>query len=358
MHTKTQLDSHLFKDKKSQMYHAKFKTAEGKTRTRSTGVATLAEAREVLQLSKLIDMEIAAKAKALNEESLTAIMAGRKVTCEGALAEWLIWRARSAAPNTLRTQEITLRQFFGKLSAYKWPVARLKFDHIDDFVNAPDASGVSNREARLSALRTFFDFITARAYYSGDPSRLVKVQRNNLSHVQKEEVPRVPFTKAEYHTLMSNSEGYMRSWIALSYWAGLRMVDCACLEWASLLPDHIIVHTRKTHSRVALPLNDPLLGGGVLRPTLFAMLETGKDQTYAFPEERAIILNPRLRARYSIYFSRLLETVGIEGKSFHCLRHAFATRLKKEGKTIEQIGELLGHAKGEGAVTAGYIHEG
>lgn len=352
--TKAELDAHLIK--KGGIYHVTFVDVNGVRHERTTKMRNLEDARAVLEESRLVEIEAAARAGTLTAEGLTAIMAGRKVTCEGALVEWGRWRTNRGAPNTIRTQELCLKQFFSRIDAARWPVNRLTFEHLDDFVNANDGTGVSNRTIRRAALRSFFTFITAKAYYVGNPSAMVKVRMNSLSHEQKESVPRVPFSEKEYRHLVAHTTGFWKAAVMLSYWAGLRLTDIACLEWASLSTDEVIVWTRKTHSRVALPIDDPLLGGGELRGLCFELMVENAHPLFVFPKEREIAMDPERRARHSVYFARQLEKVGITGKSFHCLRHSFATRLANAGKTIEDIGRALGHAKGS-EVTQGYIHQ-
>jgi len=156
---------------------------------------------------------------------------------------------------------------------------------------------------------------------------------------------------------VAHTTGFWNAAVRLSYWVGLRLTDIACMEWASVSPDEVIVWTRKTHTRVALPISDPLLGGGDLRCLFFELMEHNRHAEYVFPEEREVALDPAKRAKHSVYFSRQLSALGIEGKSFHCLRHSFATRLAEAGKTIEDIGRVMGHSPKGTDVTKGYIHQ-
>ncbi len=91
------------------------------------------------------------------------------------------------------------------------------------------------------------------------------------------------------------------------------------------------------------------------------------DAEYVFPEQRAIIHSPKLRASLSMQFTRLCERVGIEGKSFHCILHYKATsifakldketlaRKLSESLSLDQIATLLGHANKK--TSRGYVHE-
>lgn len=360
MPTKSETTKRLKKDPKSGIYQVQFRDVHGGRHQRSTGEKNLERARQAVDQSRLMQIEMQARAGRLTAESLTAIMAGGKVTCLSALEEWRVWREANTSPNTVRTQYLALRKLLAHLNAEKWPIAKLaSFELIDGFINDPDdETGVGNRRSRLAAANSLFEFLTAKAYCVGNPAKLVQVRINDLSHEQKESKPRLPITEKEFKQIVANTEGIWRWWTELSYWAGLRLVDCACLEWASLLPDEIVVWTRKGQSRVALPIDDPLMGGGKLRTTFFGMMEKNRHPQFVFPEEREIALDPVRRAKHSVYYGRLLSELGIEGKSFHGLRHAFGNRLDAAGKTIEEIGRALGHAPGSKKTTKGYMRQG
>lgn len=344
----------IFKDPESGIYHVKFKGTGGKDFTRSTKMTSKAAAVEVVAKARIAEMEKAAIAKALNAESLTAIMAGRKVSCEQAETEWNEWRAKTVAPNTVRTYGLILRQWLRKLGAEKWPVAKVTEDHIMDFVNAIDGTKRSVRQARMHAIRSFTEFCAARGYIVGNPGKNARVSVKGLSHEQKERKQIVPVTEAEFRKLAAGAEGFWRHAVSLSYWTGLRLSDVCCLEWSSIDSTSIVLWTQKTDTRVQVQLREELIGAGELGMTILEMMMESKRGKYCFPEERTTILDPEKRAKLSVYASRLFNRCGIEGKSFHCLRHSFVTRLAKAGKTLEEIGRLVGHASTK--TTAGYAH--
>lgn len=356
MPTKQQLNRHLKRDRNG-TYHAVFRDVNGKKHTRTTGTKNLDHAHTALREAKVLEVETARKHGVLTAETLTAIMAGKKITCADALEEWVTWRKVGKAPNTVRTQELIVADMLKRLNAGRWPVGKLTYEHLDSYVNNKDECGLSNRRVRISAIRSFFTLLTARAWYVGDPSKMLGVRVNDLSHEQKETIVRQPFTAAEFELIRASVTGFWRHWVALAYWAGLRMSDCAALEWASLTADTITVWTRKGKRRIALPFDDAIIGSGALRFTVFELMELGGKSAYVFPAEREVSLDPARRSRHSVYFGRVLERLGITGKSFHSLRYSFATRLFAAGKTIEAIGKAMGHSPKSTSVTAGYIKQ-
>jgi integrase len=172
----------------------------------------------------------------------------------------------------------------------------------------------------------------------------VAVDRSKLSHKAKEKKKRKAFTEFEYKHIMRNAEHFHREATALAWWTGMRFSDIARLEWDSIdfKAKTLTVHTKKTDARICLPLMDPLIGGGVLLKIL-TDIEVRHDD-YCFPEQRALDMDPSKRATLSTYYGRMLARLNISGKSFHCLRHSFVTRCKKEGKTLEEIALWVGHS--------------
>lgn len=346
----------LFKE--SGVYKVRYLGVDGKKHTSTTGEADITRARQVVTASRLDEIELAARANALTADSLGKIMAGRKVTNETAIKGWKQWRALSTEPNTVRNNELVILQLFTAANALKAPVTKLDFAAIDRFVNTTEDVKVSTREQRLGGVKSYFEYCSAQGLCIGNPARLVRVRLNRMTHEQKEPTKRIPFTKAEYEAVFRKAEGFWKFATVLGYWTGMRLTDIACLEWATFTDKEIIVWTRKSESRIALPLKDPLIGGGDLVPVLLEiMMEHQHHPTYCFPEQRETVLDTVKRAKLSVQFGRLAESAGIEGKSFHHLRHAFATRLDKDGRSIEEIGRLLGHAAGAKETTKGYVHK-
>ena len=150
---------------------------------------------------------------------------------------------------------------------------------------------------------------------------------------------------------------YPRFACHLSLEYGLRLSDIAKLEWASFdKPGRIIVWTDKHDRRIELPLHPEtlgLIGSGL---AALAALRDGPHNhgRWVFPDQAAIASDPSDRAKLSVYFSRQLKRLGIHGKSFHSLRHTFATRRAKLGDTIDEIRLKMGHVST--ATTGGYVH--
>lgn len=337
------------------VYKVRYRGPDGRKHTSTTRETDRGRALEVLKASKLGDIERAAHANALTNDSLVKIIAGRKVTNHTALCQWREWRSRYASANTVSNHWCYLLRLFTEEGANQKPVTVLTEAALDRFINTKEDVKLATRKQRMSAVRSYFKFCSAQGYCVGNPAGLAGVRLNTLTHDQKEPGVREPYTAEEYNLVAAEADGFWRWAVPLGYWTGMRLTDIATLEWASFTDrNEVVVWTRKTGARIALPLSDPLVGAGVLVPLLMELtMEHMHNRQFCFPKERTVVLDPMKRAKLSVQFGRLAGSCGIE-KTFHCLRHSFATRLAATGKSVVDIGRLLGHSNT--ATTQGYIH--
>lgn len=92
---------------------------------------------------------------------------------------------------------------------------------------------------------------------------------------------------------------------------------------------------KKSKSRRHIPLNDDAI------TALERLRAQAGDSPYVFPTQTgARVVMGSLEKQYS----NIAAHCGIEGTSFHSLRHTFATRLFEKGAEVKKVSELLGHA--------------
>lgn len=160
-------------------------------------------------------------------------------------------------------------------------------------------------------------------------------------------------------------DGEMRVLFAVGIYTGLRLGDCAQLEWGQvdLVRRFISLVPRKTARKngrsVTIPIHPVLMG---------ILLETD-------PQRRVGFVMPKLAAQYSIRactisheVSRIFREAGIEtvveGQdgwrkralvSFHSLRHTFVSLSANAGVPLAVVQSIVGHATAE--MTRHYYHE-
>ena len=164
------------------------------------------------------------------------------------------------------------------------------------------------------------------------------------------------FSRAEQAALLDCIYGRLdssRTAVLLCLHAGLRLGELCALRWADIdlqdktltvnrtvqrvaAPDQrrstVLLETdpKSESSRRTIPLTEELLG-------LLSRLKGEKP--YVFGGERP--LEPRTM---QYRFKKLLEEAGIQGRSFHALRHTFATNCVENGMDVKALSELLGHS--------------
>ncbi len=327
-------------------YYARYFTKHG-YREVSLRTKNAEEAQQRVRDSRIANIEQLSRADALTQDTITRSVVGHKLTCGDAVAIWHDWTSVAGlSPATVRSYQLQINLFLRSTGLIDKPTSCITDSMIAEWVNAPGLSA-SARSNRLRAVRSLVEVLHSKNLLSGNPVEGMRVRKDDLSFEQKEIKERLPFTEAEIETMMLGlpPEWQIPATVALD--AGLRMGDVACLEWASVRADGtLIVHTDKFDKRIAFPMT---------RRLRIALLSVDKTHPrWVFPALQAMAENPKDRPKLSTYFGRALAKVGIRGKTFHNLRHTFATRRRDAGDTVDQIREKLGHSLE--TTTAGYIH--
>ena len=266
-----------------------------------------------------------------------------------ALDRFTSWVAASH-PEIARTAEITLR-----VASEYWQYLAKKGD-------AP-----STRNNNLSALNTIWKAIHAP----------MELQQNPWAAINRDthgSIPYQPFTPDELRKLRDAAANYISQeaeldfWptaIEMGYYTGLRLGDIATLSWEEIQADEdflILIPNKTRHwgdDRVAVhSLNLPWV----------AMLpDPPKKQGSVWPKAT----DAYQRSRLSAEFTDLARKAGItldrepqEGerrnqnvklKTFHSLRHTFATEMLKAGLTETELRDQ-GNWSGTDVIHGHYNH--
>lgn len=344
----------LYKDKQSGVYKAHVRTIEGKRRTITTKQTNLEDARKVVRDSRLRELEMAAQSGCLTNQVIGLILAGKKMTVAKAIEEWQAWlRNIGRSPSTIANYTTYLMAWASSADVLSMPPSAVTEQHISDWINSnTDTSKLSSRTVKLATVRSFFDYCSSQKGYSvGNPSRLVRITMNTLSHAQKERRQRIPLNDQEVQALLGSTEGFWHVAITIGRWSGLRLGDIARLEWACFdKPGHMIVWTDKRDRRIEIPVHPEISAVITTLPRLHGQI--------LFPEQHAMISNPKTRSILSTQFGRICKMVGVKDHSFHDLRSTYCSDMDRQGVPIEHIARAVGHRTWDPyKVTRGYIKE-
>jgi len=372
-------------------------TPDGGTVTYSTGIkGNKVAIRKYIEEAKVQDLVETALRTQLTRAVIDKLTGGKKSWAD-MLVEWESWNHTTGkSPRTISRHRYDVERWITEMKLENTPIRDIKPDSIYRWVNQVDSTTKgSTRSVMLQSVRGFFRFAVAHGYTDHDPSSLISVRQDILSHQQKEPKAVCAFTLNEVRKILSeinnnlqdisagvttnqykgerkvirrksleSKQQMMQFWKAsvnLSYGAGLRRSDVAQLEWASVASGWLIVHTEKTDARIAIPytreaieahlktipqkerrdvIEQALMDSSPFIEAGIASMEV-EDLKYCFPEMNRIYNEQP--TKFSVYFMRLLQGIGIRGKSFHGLRHTRIQKWKKLGLEIEDIGKLVGH---------------
>ncbi|MDD3344969.1 MAG: tyrosine recombinase XerC [Candidatus Omnitrophica bacterium] len=193
---------------------------------------------------------------------------------------------------------------------------------------------------RLSALRSFFRFLSREGYIKANPILMLsspKLEKHLPSFMTEEEVKKLIESASD-----ANGAGIAglrdRAILEMFYSSGLRISELVGLNVDDIDFISGIVKVRgKGKKERVVPVGEAALGA--LRGYL------GKRKK----ESSAVFLNRnsrRISTRGVSYtLAKYLHSAGIKpGISAHTFRHSFATHLLNRGADLRTVQELLGHA--------------
>jgi integrase len=263
-------------------------------------------------------------------------------------------------PNTKSAYETALRQFF---SLFKWISPEdVTIAHGAAFKKwLIERKGVSETTAyfRLSALRSYFDFLCLSPSASGEPL----IRSNPIRHVPRNDIKPTPYSNAK----------------VLTWGKFVKMIESIPPTPSGLRNKALLIFYAYTGRRrqevVRLRVKD--LDVKARPRTYKAKLKGGQVKTFELPEpvfaaiQAYWIASDRLKDLHSdspvfagfsldqetsverpLHLKRVNEImasvakqagVDLEGASIHSLRHMVARDLDRAGLPLQDIQEMLGH---------------
>jgi integrase/recombinase XerC len=250
---------------------------------------------------------------------------------------------RNASPRTLKAYHQALAAF---RTENKTPWKKCTADNFRDYLFTIVKRGQARSYVRLqfSALRTFYQFLSARKGLRSNPVRQVQVPKTGkklplvLTRQQVEELLAAPAQVAKHRAAPAWMPQRDVAIMELFYSSGLRLSELAALDVADvdLYTEAVRVLGKGRKERVC-PVGLPALEA-ISRYRARANVHTGP-----------LFLNKsrhRMSAR-SIWLvlKRYLRHTSIPiSISPHKLRHTFATHMLDRGADLRSVQALLGHA--------------
>ena len=358
-------------ERKGRVWRARW-TVDGKTYTKTTGTSDRREAEKILAE---IVAPFAAKSDAERLENLAVKIEGRKAEIRRyedskpalALADGFeAYRRSRERPDTGAAT----------LDMYESQYNRLVRWAAD---NAPDAKEMRNfTRATADAFATYLagelspnsfnKYITLfRRMWDvlAEEGRMTENPWTKIRHMALATHTRRELTVEELARVCGSVTGEMRLLFAVGIYTGLRLGDCALLEWGAidLARNRIMTIPRKTarHANgkpVVIPLHPTLAAllaeippdarTGYLLPDLAAMYE--HDSGMISNRIQAVFTRAGIRTQTTADGERARVDVG-----FHSLRHTFVSLSANAGAPLAVVQAIVGHSNP--AMTRHYFHE-
>jgi integrase len=278
----------------------------------------------------------------------------RNTTVQSFCDSWLAGKRLSVSHATARRLERAVELFLDGLGARaEKPLAGVTASDIAAYRDARLAENLADGTLRhyIKALGSIFSAARRAGLVLVNPVEAVELPRKRAHE-------RTTFNVAELRTLLALASPQWATLLLLGWYTGGRLMDLARLSWdaVDLVAGTITITQGKTGAKVVVPTHSELgehlasiAGdhGGPLCPTLAATPATGRDGL-------------------SQQFIKLMRAAGIDPqevktskhsftlKSFHSLRHSFASALANSGVSSELRMRLTGHKSA--AVHLGYTH--
>ena len=339
---------------KSKFYYAAWRDRRGRQFLRSTGQTEKRKALEVALGFEAAQREAdgpggltEARAKMVLNDILRRTGSVETLPQPPAIEEffrdWLSSKQGLKAERGIERYRIAVDHFLGFLGERQaHRIDTLRPRDVETFLTSRLHGGVAINTATLDVkiLRTALNRAVRQGVLDRNPTAGVDLPTARPTE-------RETFTQAEISQLVAAARGEWRTVVLLAYYSGQRLGDCVALEWpaVNLAEALMTFKQRKTGEKVVTPIHPQLLEH--LRglqatdgPVMPGLCERGTGG----------------RTGLSETFKRLMRDAGISTgsvqgpglrrlstKSFHGLRHSFATELANRGVAQETRMLLTGH---------------
>lgn len=203
---------------------------------------------------------------------------------------------------------------------------------------------------KIAAVKSFFHFLVAEGDMEDDPTeeldspRVEKRLPKPLAPDEIDQLLQAP-TNDETNTPKSQRDLAL---LEMLYGSGMRVTELVSLDTTDIklgdIEGNIKVRgKRKNAVGRTIPINGPVL------EALRYYVKNGRMQLVHNPNEMALFVNNRghrlTRQGLWLIIKQYVKSVGISAHvTPHTLRHSFAAHKLSQGKTLEDIQALLGHA--------------
>ena len=258
------------------------------------------------------------------------------------------------AENTIAAYQNDLNQYYQYIMTNKegekpdnW--TDINKHTISDYIEHLKASGYTSSTVarKVAAIKSFFHFLMAEGVIKEDPTYSLdspKVKKRLPKAITPGEIDRLLHAPADESGPKSQRDIAL---LEMLYASGMRVTELVSLDVSDLELENndgrVWVRGKRANKEREIPLTSEVVD------TLRTYINNGREQLVHDPNESAMFLNNRgqrlTRQGLWLIIKHYVEAVGISSEvTPHTLRHSFAAHKLSQGKSLQDIQKLLGHA--------------
>ena len=268
-----------------------------------------------------------------------------KVKLQYYIDKFLLEKQFALKERTFYRYKKIIEQWISPKYAHKL-VGDIKTSHLKEYLNHQFSLGKSAKSVEL--YRTVFSGLLQEALYDN------VIRHNPFINIKRQRVKRpklTPFAAAEVRMLLDESSGWLKNYIALATYTGLRSGEIIGLKWIDIDDECISIRRTRDFNKDTAPktlssIRDvPLFEG--LKPYLMDQKHKTGHLEYVFVKSDGEPWGDTQNIAQG-YWYPLLDRVGLKRRSLYEMRHTFATNMLNSGKyRVADIAQMLGHTTTE-----------
>lgn len=260
---------------------------------------------------------------------------------------------KSYAENTIAAYRNDLTQFQQYLAEQSADLPQPSWPQVDRqtianyILNLREREYTSSTVARkVAAVKSFFHYLLAKGIIKDDPTTTLdspKVKKRLPKAISRSDIERLLAAPANDNSAKSQRDHAL---LELLYASGMRVTELVSLNVEDI---DLTNGTVRVPGKKAVSKERVIDIGGQALDAIRIYLNRGRFHLVRDPEERALFLNHRgqrlTRQGLWLIIKHYVDKVGIaEDVTPHTLRHSFAAHKLSQGKSLQDIQRLLGHA--------------
>lgn len=258
------------------------------------------------------------------------------------------------AENTIAAYQNDLNQFYDYIqkddeTPDSWNEVKKEIivGYIDNLKHGEKYAS-STVARKVAAIKSFFHFLVAEGGLKGDPTITLdppKVKKRLPKAISPGEIERLLQAPAEQNGPKAQRDLAL---LEMLYASGVRVTELVSLNISDIDLGETAGMVRVKGKRSSAKQREIPIADSALE-TVRVYIENGREQLLQNMEEPAVFLNNRgqrlTRQGLWLIIKHYVEAVGISTEvTPHTLRHSFAAHKLSQGKSLQDIQKLLGHA--------------